>query len=201
MVTIEGFPPMDAALTEKHIGRVTATSHPVEKGSNPTDHARSEPEEYTVEGLFVNTPLDRGAAEERGPTEKPSSSAQLAGFAASVSDGLWALKDSHNLVTIETELRSYDSMMLVDLMMPRDPSLGEAVQFTATFRHIVVVNVQTTTLPSSASANAQKPTALAQQSKKVATPSSSTRTSALATLDDSTGKSISGGVLNAIGGQ
>lgn len=48
---------LDASLHEQHTGTATITDHPVETGSNVTDHIRPDPDMLTIEGIVSNTPL------------------------------------------------------------------------------------------------------------------------------------------------
>src|SRR5262249_37783249 len=52
------------------------------------------------------------------------------------------MKDETILVEIVTSVRSYKNMILTDLSVPRDASTGDALQFTATFKEIRIVETK-----------------------------------------------------------
>lgn len=47
----------DAILQENHTFKAVATSFPVEKGADITDHIRQEPDEINLEAFITNTPI------------------------------------------------------------------------------------------------------------------------------------------------
>jgi Dit-like phage tail protein len=47
---------LDASVHESHLGTSTVTDHPVERGSNVSDHIRPDPDQLTIEGMISNTP-------------------------------------------------------------------------------------------------------------------------------------------------
>lgn len=63
----------DVVTTETHESILSITSHPVEEGSDVTDHARLEPERITVEGYVTNVPSIRnpGAGQVIAPKAVP----------------------------------------------------------------------------------------------------------------------------------
>ena len=48
---------IDCTVTETHTSTATVTEHPVESGSNITDHIRPEPVQLSVNGIITNTPI------------------------------------------------------------------------------------------------------------------------------------------------
>lgn len=48
---------VDATLRQQHSAPSTVTDHPVETGSNISDHIRPEPDTLTLEGIISNTPI------------------------------------------------------------------------------------------------------------------------------------------------
>ena len=48
---------IDCTVTERHTSTATVTEHPVESGSNITDHIRPEPVQLSVNGIITNTPI------------------------------------------------------------------------------------------------------------------------------------------------
>lgn len=134
LVSIE----VDCTISEQHSGEMEVTDHPVESGTNITDHVRRKPETLTVEGIVTDTPIlsesERNAA---GPVRKGEATRSKAAFLA-----LRALRDSGQPVTVVTPLNTYDSMVMTSLVFPRDAETGEAIKFTAQFKEIRTVDSQ-----------------------------------------------------------
>lgn len=148
-VTIDDSIEIDCTLREEHATTVELTRHPIEEGADPSDHARRLPNKITLEGLFSNTPIDANEARARGNTDAGAS-----GYAQEQHKKLEGLADSHNAVTILTELKTYKNMVLTSLSIPRDSKTGDAVRFTATFEEIrfvksEVVRLELATRPNS----------------------------------------------------
>lgn len=145
---------LDATLSESHTSRVDATKHPVERGAKITDHLRNEPDSITITGFVSNTPISR-AAQTRAvnvvgtdvqTTAQQSSAFATPGYAEEAFAKLRDIQTKGVLVTVTTELRTYESMALVSLEVPRDKSVGDALVFTATFEQVQVVANKVTLL-------------------------------------------------------
>jgi hypothetical protein len=137
---------LDAAPSEDHGSSAEVTQFPVETGANVTDHVRQLPDHLRIEGVVTNTPfpsqivggndatfaddMRTGAYSDRAETAFNKVRALLSGV----------------LVTVSTELRSYDSMVLQTLSAPRSAAIGDVVRFTADFVHVVMVSTQTVQL-------------------------------------------------------
>jgi hypothetical protein len=138
---------LDASIKEEHIAEVEVTDHPVEQGAAVTDHARPKPEEVTIEGVVSNTPLNHFQtlrAESRdGYTWQTSAAVNsvrgMPGAAESAYQQLRDLRDKPRLVTIVTALRTYDSMVMTSLKVPRDSQIGDVLRFEAKFKQVRVV--------------------------------------------------------------
>jgi hypothetical protein len=141
---------LDASVKEEHVCEVEVTDHPVEQGSAISDHARSKPEEITIEGVVSNTPLNhlqtRRAVTSEGYTwDTTASNNAVRGVPGNAEAAEIALRDLRGkLVTIVTALRTYDNMTLVSLKIPRDQTTGDILRFEAKFRQIRIVTNATT---------------------------------------------------------
>lgn len=202
MVTIDGLT-LDAALTEQHAISVELTQHPVEKGSDPTDHARTKPRVYVVEGFITSAPLSKDAQRERGNTLVRTSTGAVVPFFPDFYREAYArlmdLATSHRLVTVSTELENYTDMMLRELVIPRDAATGYALQFKATFEKIRVVDVALARLEAQQTKRTgvpEKPTGKTEQSKKPPEEASEERASIAKGLLDATGLTKSGSGRN-----
>lgn len=129
-ITIDGFV-LDTAESETHSFDNEVTEHPVEKGADMADHIRARPDVVTVNGIVTDSPI--GAIT---PTQTLRSTDALA--------KLKQLRDSRNPITIETSLGTYTGMVLEQLNIPRDASVGYALRFSATFRRVFLVTNERT---------------------------------------------------------
>jgi hypothetical protein len=143
---------LDATISASHSFRVEATQHPVERGAKITDHLRPEPEVVTIEGLITNTPISRTqqtrAVAVTGGTLSTTAGEPsvfgVPGYAQEAFAKLLAIKDAGALVTLVTELKTYTDMAIVQLTVPRDATVGDALRFSATFQKIVIVDNKVT---------------------------------------------------------
>ena len=192
-VTIDTSIELDASLSERHSSSVQLTRHPIETGANPADHAREEPDQLVLDGLFTNTPLGANDRAARGP-----SAPRGAGYADEQIAKLRALKSSRRAVTVRTASRTYQNMVLVKLDEPRDSRTGDAVRFSATFEQVRFVSSQRVRLAIAATPSSipRKPQKKVGQSKQVPTEAPTMRRSFLKSVGDSFGVTTPGaGVL------
>lgn len=150
---------VDATLQETHSAAAEVTEHPVEVGSDVTDHIRPKPVEVRIDGIVTNSPLPRDllrsaiTASPLGPAVALGEAAALAiiGAAEFTKDAfntLRKIRDNGQLVVLATPYQQYESMAMTDLQVVRAKDTGDALHFTATFRQIVTVDAaKTVTLP------------------------------------------------------
>lgn len=60
---------LDASVDEAHTMTATATSHPVETGSNITDHVHQDPRMIRIEGFITNHPIQKPPSQAEGVRE------------------------------------------------------------------------------------------------------------------------------------
>jgi hypothetical protein len=131
---------LDAALRETHTFEAEATRNPVEEGFAVTDHLQLQPRTYQIDGVVSNTPIvPADMTDERFEMGQPGR-----GFTAW--EELKLMRARRELVTLVTELEKYDNMLMTSLIVPRGQN-GEVLEFTATFRELVIVRTQTVQLP------------------------------------------------------
>jgi hypothetical protein len=145
---------LDAALRETHTHEAEATEHPVEKGANITDHIRQKPDGLTIEGVFTNTQLSEdgvtraietgGVIFETTVLADEESRAGAVGYAEACYRKLVEAKEAGKLVSVVTGLRSYDNMAITSITVPRDATIGDAVQFTIVLKQIIIVSTRLT---------------------------------------------------------
>lgn len=132
---------LDAALRETHTFETKATENPVEEGFAVTDHLQLQPRTYQVEGVVSNTPitsiLTTGTRYEVGQP----------GRAFNAWEELKRMRARRELVTLVTELEKYDNMLMTSLVVPRESKQGEVLEFSASFRELIIVRTQTVQAP------------------------------------------------------
>ena len=130
-VFIDGYE-IDVATDENHDFSSDITSEPVESGSNITDNIRIIPSTVSLTGIVSDTPIGT-LAKRRNPDESNSETAL---------DFLLAIRDSREPVTIETDLRTYSNMAMQKLSVPKSATTGDALNFTATFKEVRIIDTQ-----------------------------------------------------------
>lgn len=136
MILIDGYE-IDVAVTETHGFESEVTEHPVESGADIADHVRARPIVVTLDSVVSDTPIGDLAA--RRSTDTLPSREALA--------RLLAIRDAREPITIETDLRVYDNMVMESLSIPRSVQTGDALRFSATFKQIQLVTNARTTVP------------------------------------------------------
>lgn len=162
---------IDVSLNETHTSTIELTENAVEKGVDVTDHANKKPDELQIHGLVSDTPitilsqvqgLATGAGAIVGKKIGGSLGAVAGGAAAGALVGL--LKGKDNRVkngydhlrdlqskripfVVITGLKRYKDMMLTSLTVTREPGTGRALDFTATFKEVRIVQSKIVKLP------------------------------------------------------
>jgi len=121
---------LDAILSEEHSLENKITEFPLETGANLNDHIVNSPRRFTLQGLITNTPL-------RGGKAPPGNYAEVA-FQA-----LEKLHTDRQLLTVVTRMKRYEGMAIEKLSIPRNPSTGEALEFTANLLEVKQVTSKT----------------------------------------------------------
>ncbi len=154
----------DVLLSEKTSEQVQTTEHPVETGTDPTDHARILPIRLTLEGVLTNTPTVTADRDARGRAPIEANT----GYAQRKYDELLKLKSGQALLIV-TPARTYRNMQINEVSRTRDSKLGtDTIQFTVQLKEIVFVSTGTTRLQPKTSVS-NKVTGNKKQSKKAAT--------------------------------
>lgn len=140
---------LDASITEMHTLANTVTDHPVEQGSNVTDHSRPEPDRVQLDCLVSNTPLSQqqqtraiqaqGGLTFQSTAAAPTKIGAVDGRAQTVYGQLRQLRDNGILCKVVTQLRTYDSMAIESIGAPRDSKTFDALRFSIQFKQVRVV--------------------------------------------------------------
>lgn len=127
MVKIDGYA-IDIATSEEHELEAEVTEFPIEEGGSVTDHVRIKPPTVTIKGIISDTPIG-AIADLRGSNLKPSEEGRV------VLEAIFAAKEQ---IVLETTLKTYTDMIMESLSFSEDGESGEALNFTASFRQVVI---------------------------------------------------------------
>lgn len=127
---------LDCSVSETHSFENEVTENPVERGAVVSDHKREKPNGVTITGLVTNTPIPQDEREKDDASQR----------AEAAFTRLLELRASKELFTVKTKRRTYNNAALISLSVPGDASIGDALQFTAVFREIRVVDSKTVAL-------------------------------------------------------
>lgn len=177
--TLIGDLALDCTVTETHTATSTVTEHPVESGANITDHIRPDPVQLSITGIVSDTPIgsrqvqrsiEVGGASVQVTQQEPPSSAT--GFGRAAWAKLDAIRTAAKPVKVVTRDKTYDSMALVSLSVPKESKTGGALYFTAQFKQVRIVYNRTTRVVVAKAPKAHKkqdtgkqPTAAVEQPK------------------------------------
>ena len=123
----------DAFLRQDHSSELEITDHPVQSGSNISDHAFMKPRELTLE-LGMTEAFD---------SIVPGQFADNYMRSVSAFRLLQDLQRTAQPLRILTRLQLYENMILQRLSAPDDYITRHALKCTATFREIIVPEVKT----------------------------------------------------------
>lgn len=132
---------VDVSESETHAGEVDATDHPVEQGANITDHLRPKPRTLSITGLVSNTPIVDNSNGDAGPFPMDQPGPAEAAYSM-----LEARRTAGKLHIVSTKLNTYQNMALISVSEPRDDKSGDALQFTLSFKEVLIVFNQTITV-------------------------------------------------------
>jgi hypothetical protein len=159
----------DASIAETHTGNAEVTDHPVEDGSQMTDHIRRTPEELQINGIVTDDPIVILRSVFGKPAVQggdPRNRAQDAYFI------LKRWKDEGTLLTVNTTLRSYfDNMVITALSVARDSQSGRMLNANVTLREIVTATTKQSQPPTPKPSKKQKG-ASSDKGRKDSSPSS-----------------------------
>ena len=121
----------DITIAEEHRDELEITSHPVEQGAAITDHAFKRPANLVLRLAWSDATPGHGD-----------------GFVRRTYAQLLDLQVSRELIDIETGKRSYSNMLISSLSLTTDETTETALFVTVECRQVIIVQTQTTTVPS-----------------------------------------------------
>jgi len=137
---------LDASIEESHVGRVEKSTHPVEAGSDITDHLRRLPDKLTIRGVITNTPISFLASiTSRSPVTGD------VGFAQDRVDlgyrELLRAKDAGDIGTVVTSLREYKNMAITSLSVSRNANSGNILDISIELEEVLISTTETIEAP------------------------------------------------------
>jgi hypothetical protein len=156
---------LDLTLSESHDFTNETTDYPIEDGTIISDHIKRSPFTISVQGFITDSPIafaekfDNtffGDVEEGNITELEEKTGNRVRGAFNELLLMLGETDSATvkvnpakvqLVDVVTTLKVYSSMLLTRLSINRDPSDGEALKFSATFKPLKKAYKSTVTVP------------------------------------------------------
>jgi hypothetical protein len=133
----------DVVVEEQHRDDLVITEHPVEFGSNISDHAYKRPAEVHMRCGWTNSSLFRISLSE--------------GYVREVYQQLLVLQAVRVPFTLVTGKRTYQNMLIASLGVTTDARREYALDVQCTFRQVILVRTQSTTrAPNSQQADASK---------------------------------------------
>lgn len=195
---------LDATPRETHTYANEMSSYPIEDGATITDFIRRVPEGLSIDGFITNAPvpyleinqdpLSSGTQSANIDRVRPAFEMllQLAGYKIGELGKGVVIPSEALLVDIVTGLRAYTNMVLIKLDVPRDATTGDALRFTAEFRKMDKVQLQTTIVqpvvekkPAAAGAAKQNAGTVSNGSQSTATAKAKATSAARKALDAS----------------
>ena len=137
---------LDASVEETHTSASEVTEHPVEEGTNISDHIRPLPDTLEINGIVTNHPLFllpslRAPSPIQGDNQSQSDRVKAA------YDKLQELQKSGELVRVITSLREYERMAITGFSVIRNAPNGNVLNATISLREIFTAQVETTEAP------------------------------------------------------
>lgn len=159
----------DASVAETHNDEVEVTDHPVEDGSDVSDHMRKLPQTVILEGMISNSPLVF-LASVQAPSPvigdfTPTFDRVEAGYAK-----LREFQEAGVLVDVITSLRSYSNMAILSIAVNRAAPSGNILSFVLTLREVKIAKSLTVDLPTPEDVGNNSAQNAGQKPKKKPTP-------------------------------
>ena len=181
----ESYIVLDATVNEEHRISAQVSDHPIETGGVFSDHVEVSPVEVTLTNIHTVTPTN----EANVAPERDKDAWKL----------LRRLTEARAPLTVHTSLGTYTSMIITELTTSQSSSTGQSIRPVIRLRQIVTVSHSLADIPKELLAREVEDDAAADQDDghRGADDSDEAETergrSALAALDDATGRIFTGG--------
>ena len=150
----------DAVLNESHTSKLAIMENPVETGVIVADHAFMLPRELEIQAVVSDVWLrmrgdqtDGSRAQQPGGLAKdfdwliPSEGGDTSRRDQRAFQSMLGLQASAATFSVQTGLRLYTNMLLVELSASQDRRTASALIFTAKLREVLVVSTKTAKYP------------------------------------------------------
>lgn len=178
----------DVVVEEQHTDELTITDHPVEKGSNISDHAYLMPPELSMQ---------IGWSESAGRLNSLLGDGFIGAALNSVSlvaiyQGLLALQSNKVLLVVSTGKRLYTNMLIKSLSVTTDADTENCLMVNVTFRKVFIAETQETTVLAEQQKEPEKTAPVQEGGTKQAVPVE--KESALYNIGDAIQQGLKGGL-------
>jgi len=135
---------VDAVLSETHVFSRQITENPVENGQPINDHIIINPVTLEIQCIVTDAPI-KGIIE--GVQNAYDNFLKGSRYTNDCFGALYALYELKDFLTVYTQYRTYEKMVVENITISRAPEDGEALIFTISLKQVRVVRSATTTLP------------------------------------------------------
>ncbi len=129
MILVDGFA-IDVATKIAPTFTAKATSHPIERGSNASDHLIDDPNGLSMDCIVSDSPSGEMVSIRAAEPGVPSANAMAK---------MLTLKREKKIITVSTKHRTYKDMVLLAFTPTFDRDTGEALRFTLVFQLMTLV--------------------------------------------------------------
>ena len=148
---IEGIQ-LDAVIRESHSNKVRTTDNPVELGADITDNAIIEPKLVSILAEVTDSPLGFQAGNEIVDSVTGlfgSSTSNNITRSEAAYNALLQLKEAREPIEIQTKLRLYTNMLIVDVSTSQDKDSSRSVLLNITAKEVFITDTEVVSLESS----------------------------------------------------
>lgn len=139
---------LDVTMDEAHEWTNDVTTSPVEIGSPISDHIQELPDRLNITGMISDAAISESILSQLQTASSGGvDSSSYITRVQTTFDLLRAMIKWKKLVTVYTRYKIYPDMALSSVNIPRSAGIGEAINFTAQFVHVRLVESQTVDVP------------------------------------------------------
>lgn len=135
---------VDAVLSETHTFSRQVTDNQVENGSPVADHIIKNPITLEIQAIVTDAPI-KGLIQ--GVSDAFNNFLAGSKYTNDCFGALIALYEYQGFLTVYTQYKTYEKMVIENITIPRDPKDGEALVFNLSMKQVRVVSTATATLP------------------------------------------------------
>ncbi len=142
-----GIVQLDASIDEVHTDDAEITDHPVEEGSDISDHIRKLPPTIQINGIVTDTPIAFLASATASSPLTTNIIPSLGTRSFDAYQELLTVMEMGETVDVITSLRDYELMAIKNLSVNRNKDKGKCLDVTITLRQITIASSLTMDLP------------------------------------------------------